>query len=199
LECALQSVSPGDPLNEECAAEYQREPRKAHVGHPETPTVSRNKVGARRLPIFHVQIDGGGDSGHEGWPKKEPAPSKAHCDRIIKDVAMSPVGGDRLCARVRTASIKTCRAHMLCAQLQVTERAEKASTSLATSLKGFVGMKETRRLVAKSGRDICTLPGNRPEANLQFRVTENADLRSVLRRKRSDRAFATRATDRPQS
>jgi hypothetical protein len=111
---------------------------------------------------------------------------------------MSPVGGGSLRARVCAASIETSRTDMLRAQLQVTESAEKAPTSLAASLKSFVGMKKTCRLVAKCGRHIRTLSSDRPQANLQFRVTKNADLRSVFRHKRCDRALATRATDRRQ-
>jgi hypothetical protein len=193
-------MSPGYPLNEESTAEYEGHPGKADICHPEAPTMSWNQVGARRLAMLHVQKNRDRQGGQKGRPKKNPAPSKAHCNRVIKHVAMPPLRrSSSLSAEIGAPTIEACRANMLSAQLQVTQRAQETSAPLATRLKCLVRMKEARRLVDENGRGIRALSCDRPISNLQFCTTENTDLRSVFRRRWRNRSLATRTADSPQN
>src|ERR1700722_3686976 len=68
---------------------------------------------------------------------------------------------------IGASALETRGANVFGSQLQVTQRAQKAAAPLAASLKCFLRVKETRRLLRHRGHYIRFGPRNRPDSNLQ--------------------------------
>src|SRR5580698_11646306 len=80
---------------------------------------------------------------------------------------MPPLGLAAIQHRIDAPALKACRANVVRSQLQIAQRAHKSSASLAASLKRFVGVKETGRLIRHRRGGIHAVAYDRPSANLQ--------------------------------